>query len=597
MKKNNFLSFIVLFVFAVIWFVGFLFVKWFFLKEETTQKNVGKLQNLSFLKNYLQENYDWEYPYPKGDVKLLDENLERIHLEDKNKDFKEIKDLYVLQWTTCWLNIEDKKFQKNVYDEEFSTWANKKCYSYSVTKDHQNFQIWAVLKAKEDLSTQYAYLTWNIWKSITKSYNWNKKVFHEKKNLPYMPIKNYKISIALKKWKPDYSLKENNEKLEKNLENAVYLPSSNKSSDIKLEAEWENFLFEVVYPNGNKQLLSPNENGKAVLEIKDFKYDGVNTEVGLFNTLWKVAYNMISVGDSSKYNIHDSQWGALVIRGTKFTLDLDKDWSSSFLLEWKIDYKKDNKSYSIKEDANVIGFEDWKKVDIFDFSNKLKSMYSYWVFMDTYMEPKNSFDIKKTDQKLEWTAYELLLKANTEKLKNDEVYELINQNWKKFHLIKFDWFFDFDNSGWKLKDFYSNHLDYFKEIFLQRTSDETFFERFEDREDLKNAIKDYWDTNYYFYQNYDNICKQNWFEGYVKLNDAYRFLFNKNYSSESITFWLNQYLESVLKETYAIVFGNKTDENLWITYFDTKTGSLNYKSSPKTNKGSQKRDGVVLLCR
>jgi hypothetical protein len=74
---------------------------------------------------------------------LLDKNLSVIHLDDKNIPFSDIKNLYVIQGTTCFLKNE---LPDNIlyYDPRFSSDNknfSKKCFAYSVTVDRKYFQL------------------------------------------------------------------------------------------------------------------------------------------------------------------------------------------------------------------------------------------------------------------------------------------------------------------------------------------------------------------------------------------------------------------------------------------------------------------------
>jgi len=78
---------------------------------------------------------------PTGDLILLDKTKDLIHLEDRNIPLDKIKDLYIIQATTCDILKDDEAFQKIAFDPNNSLGKIKRCFTYAITADRKNFQI------------------------------------------------------------------------------------------------------------------------------------------------------------------------------------------------------------------------------------------------------------------------------------------------------------------------------------------------------------------------------------------------------------------------------------------------------------------------
>jgi len=312
-----------------------------------TQKAKLAISNFGSVKSYLLKHYKGNYPVPSWDLILLDKTKKMIHLVNRNTPLNKIKNLYAIQWTTCDILKNDKKFDKINYDPRFSI-INKKtkkvlfkrCFTYSVTKDRKHFQIWTLYKKK--WWDYVARLDSDVkMKSMTKSYNFPILVENWSNNfLPYASMKlspmvevkniwNFKVTVnvswdtndrefLLKKWLNkiltwDISWKYN----------ISITWKVGKNTQIK-------FIWidgSIIYIRWDKQTWKVN------FALKDYSVNW--DKLNYFVETWRFIASIIRLWPDKNMSVnHD--WTTLVIRWTKFTIDANKTTFDTFLSLWHI---------------------------------------------------------------------------------------------------------------------------------------------------------------------------------------------------------------------------------------------------------------------
>lgn len=579
MKKNNWVyvtAWVVVFWLAII-VLAFIF--WFFDYRKQQDINKTNLQNISQISNYLNIFYKDNYPYPAWDLVLLDKNLSQIHLEDKTLPLERVSNLYVIQWTTCWIESDSKEFNNSNFDVRFSTWENKKCFSYSVTKDKKYYQLWAVL---DKWGTYVAYITWNINNSITKDYNSNNTVINWKSNyLPYLPSFNNKILLRIIKWawkvniledplpmqikwKPLFSsvvsvskaFEPFKDKYSQNIRDWwLLLPILDSSKDIELSFSGNKFAFELIYPNGNMQFITPNKNWEAKVQVKWFEYNWINSKISIFNLIWKIAYNLVKLSDDSNYSIYDDKWVTLTIRWTKFAMDIDESGTSTSLVEWKISIRNWLDNYIVDQSNSFIWFDSNKNyIDLFKVPEKLIWVSWLWVALDILLNKPNTFEVRNSNISLSWETFNYFL-SNNKDIKLTSSNDIVWNGIDRYSLFTFDWYFD-DNFAISL---------------------------------VQNRYK----ANDLF----NDICKENWFNSSLDIWQAYKFLWINELSDENISFSINKDLTSVIKKWYILSLKSNFNINdaQSLFYYDWEDWQIKYKNV-SSNNTSDKRNWLVFIC-
>jgi hypothetical protein len=109
--------------------LGFVLYKW-----NTENKRLAKLNKTTesnFEKTYNYLSKLASYPIPSWDVILLNKKWEEIHLENRKISLSKVKGLYAIQWTTCDILKNNKKFNSFNYDPRFSIIKGNKAVSYT----------------------------------------------------------------------------------------------------------------------------------------------------------------------------------------------------------------------------------------------------------------------------------------------------------------------------------------------------------------------------------------------------------------------------------------------------------------------------------
>lgn len=365
------------------------------LNSNKKDKIVKSINNFYKVKDFLEKYYDGKYPIPEWDLVLLDKNLELIHLEDRSKNLNQIKDLYVIQWTTCNILKDSKEFNKINYDSRFSLvsedWDifNKRCFSYSVTKDQKDYQIWTILKEGWVYET---ILEWRFKdKSIIKSYDSSVLVQKESNNfLPYpwehlSPILQVKdvsntdleVKVVPKNWK-DYNLDLKDW-------NNVLFSWNDMSYDI--EIIWKlknNNNLKLVNTNGNVIYINWDKNWNVDFKIENFWLNSNN--IDYFVETWRFIANIVKLEDKKNINVK-KDWVTLVVRWTKFWVSsIDKEFHT-YLSIWSLINKIWNQRYEMSLDGR--SFTNIVKNRLVDDINKSNELLVYSIWNDIKINKYN----------------------------------------------------------------------------------------------------------------------------------------------------------------------------------------------------------------
>lgn len=531
-------------------------------KSESIDKVV--VQNMEEIERIIKDYYKWNYPYPKWDLILVDNNNEQIHLEWK-RDLTTLKNLKFVQGSLCGLWLDNIQFQELRKWTSYSVWENVRCFSYSVTADKKNFQIWWVIPSKRE-----AILLWNSKESITKDYLSNHIVENRsKKYLPYAPTVNSKIIFKKVNWEDADIVFESDlwemtiwqEELLKIKWEWLSLPLWDiPIENLKISIDWNNYLYAIVYPNWNINYLWPNSEWLSEILIEEFKYDWVNSESTVVNSLWKIFYNLVSLSEESDYQIYWSNGSVITIRWTKFLLDLEKDFQCAYLSEWKINFKFQQNQYIVDWLNSLLWLKWWS--DIISSINLAKEfyeitswMYSISVAVDILTNSVFQFIDDFTISELEWNAIRLINTFNEE-------IEFVD--WKVFSwggenmMLYFSWYFD-DNFAIKFMELRRN--DKYKNWFVNNNVS-----------DINDLI--------------NNVCRDNGYEKMIWLDEAYKLLRidNINLSENIINFKLIDKFNWTIKKNSYILFDNETLSDTYITYFDGSDGQIKYKNISSFSK-------------
>ncbi len=533
---------------------------WYFQEQKEQELDKQNLENVEYTISYLTKNYESSYPMPEWDLILLDDWMNQIHLEDRTKSLDEVDDLYVIQWTTCWINTEDEEFINNNHDVRFSTWANQRCFSYSVTNDQNDFQIGYI---SYDWMTTVANLTGTTADSITRSYN-SKRLVSNKDNssLPYMPSMSDKIEVRLLSWEGEITIKEDSTQIQESLIQEkfdedwyIQLPMGRNVDEVDLSMNWDSFVYEIVYPNGNKQTISPNSEWKASLKIQDFEYDWKDSAFAILDNVWRVAYDFVKLGWDSNYNITDNNNWALVIRWTQFTLDSDQEKTLTHLSKWSIEYILDWKEHVVDLWNNIFGFDNaFNLLNVFELWDSFSNLLWYSIAVDLMEHWKQDFQYKSKEQDEKLSApIKWFLPKDAEIVLKDN-YELDFDDNSQKNLLVFSWNFS--------PEFVNNVVW--------------------DRKYVNNVLKD--------------VCLENWFEQIWNLNDWYRFLEKEQLTSSSITFDLNNSTKEIIPSNYDLIFEQQWRNNSHITYYNTRTNYIDHWHAAYKYDDSDSRDWFWIVC-
>jgi len=421
----------ILIVFWWIWFLGYALYAWKKNLDVENSKQTKVENNFLAVKNYLIKNYKWNYPIPSWNIILLDKTKMMIHLSDRNTPLSKIKKLYVIQWTTCDILKNDKEFQKINYDPIHSIKSGnkiifKRCFTYSVTADRKNFQIGTIKTINGKAQAQ---LVWTIDESITRSYSSPRLV----KNggfvdLPY-PAKVSPVVIVHNLW---------NQKLQARVENLLlwetkninlhegvnYLLSDIGKYNIKILWIVKNPLTKIDFVDVDGDLIHLQGNSKNHLlsfEVKDYQLKW--KKKNYFIQTGKFLAEVLKLSPDTNMTVSHN-WTTLVIRGTKFTVEADKNDFDTFLslghiiqiVWWKqIDLTLQH-AFSLIKDSKLV--ENLKKI---------KKLVSFSVLSDVINNPKWKYEIKNNPLTSILTGIQSIKRFNID-------YD----NWQKITLVKVD---------------------------------------------------------------------------------------------------------------------------------------------------------------
>ena len=404
-------------------FVGYALYKWVNTQRQSQLVQQANISNFEATKNYLIKHFKWNYPIPTGDLILLDKTKTMIHLSDRNVSLNEIPNLYVIQGTTCDILKDNNEFQKVAYDKNNSLSKLKRCFTYSVTSDRKNFQIWTIIKKDW---TYVAKLDGTINSSITRSYDSPRLVQNwSEVDLPY-PSKLSPVVVIHNLWKSKIFAEilntKNYDKKKIVLQDWInYLLSSPGEYNIKIY--WN------VYPTTNVKFVD------VVWDIVNLRWNNawqLNFTVKWYKIFWnkkdyiadagKFLAEILKLSPSSDMTVKH-WWTTLVIRWTKFTVQADSENFDTFLslghivqlLEWKkIDLTME-KAFSLIKGTKIV--QDLQKV---------KQLASFTVFYDVLNNPKWSYSI----------AYNQLNSTDIlSGVKSIKKYGINYENWQKIKLI------------------------------------------------------------------------------------------------------------------------------------------------------------------
>ncbi|MEF2175555.1 MAG: hypothetical protein V3575_03720 [Candidatus Absconditabacteria bacterium] len=524
---------------------------------KSIQQKIKDDSSISYIVSYLNNNFQGNYPYPQGDLILMDKNFNQIHLEDRSIPLSNIPDLYIIQGNVCNIGVSDETFLSRGVDEKFSVGENKRCYSYSVTKDRQVFQIGKIDYVNFE---HVASLLGNSEVSITRDFQSMNLVENGGKHfLPYPPYKNNKFTIKL--LKGDYeSLKFFENDLEMNydlssINDGVVFPQEDIGEKVRIEVNGKDFILQITDPKGNLVTLSPDDEGSAVTEISNFDFAGNKTDVDFVNMVGKYVFNLTKMSDSSNYTVSEMNGGVLVIRGTKFVLDVSPKYSYTYLGQGKIEYKAAGNSFELNKDISAIGFDSNRQlVNLFTMNNDLGRLYGYSVAMDSLIKLPVSFNLNP----------ESSIAEKNQLLKD------------KLGMINIGTY-NINEYG----DFYK--LSVFSGSFAPSLA----VDLVTNREYITDILNSYCDSSL------------------LDLTDAYKFI---NYlgtskndeGKDKLQFALNSGLLSVVNGKYLIPFNNSDErakaQNTNLTSFNNHTGDISFKNISSNNE-NDKIDGMILICK
>ena len=564
--KINFKNLLISSVIVVMWIGAFLYSWWYIWEQERQEEERKTMENFEYVVNYLKENYEWNYPYPKGDIKLYDEDFVQIHLEDRNKDIEDVNEVEYIKWNTCWLWIENEEYQENNYDVRYTIWENKRCFSYVVTKDQEDFQVGTFEETMD--WERFALLEWTKDESITKSYDGVNMVKTEGVYLSYMPSYNNNLKLESKRgtWKltvledGEKIIEENNYISENNgrvnneeKESWLTFPKSDESvEELEFVFEWEDFTYRLIDPRWNTQLITPGNEGKAKITYEDFDIKTDSSEISVISEMWRIAYSLVRIGDDSEYEVKDSSGAAIAIRGTKFVTEEKDDTSIAYLHEGKINYQLDESQHSMDSDNNVLWADSEGQLQqLRDLMNKVDSLFSGAVVMDILLNIIEDTKLSETKEiDLEWESFEILDSYNDD--------------------LDFDYARKIENNLVELEAL----------IFKWNISHDFAHEMMQERININNQI-------------FDDLCQQNWYEWLLDLSWAFNILTLENISQEYwAKFTLRNGLDK-LDKNYKFIFDNYTPQMWNITYFDNSSSFINYNVLEKDEESKW----YVIVCK
>jgi len=403
-------------------------------KNETIKVAVGNFQEVD---KYLQDNYKDNYPLPNGDLILLDKHNSLIHLVDRKTPLDKIKNLAVIQWTTCDILKDNKDFGNINFDKRFSiidkNWniVHKRCFSYAVTKDKKHFQIWTIIKNDWNYKS---YLLWNAKTSITKSYN--SPVLAKDSSEDFLPYPAWKLSpVVILKNKQNSSVVVkvvpfDSKEYAINLKEWNNIILSWDSSSYDIEIVWDllnDSSLKFVDTNGSIVYIRPQENSSKVdFKIKDYSID--TKKINYFVETWRFLANIVKLWDDKDMEVKKGGV-TLVIRWTRFTINAWKDTFNTFLSLWHIvqNVAWKNVNLTLQNAFSVV--KDSKLVEnVEEIKKAVNKLVGFTVFNDILTSPSYKISVSS----LWWNVTDLTWAYGLKK------YKVSYGNWQDIWLVVFD---------------------------------------------------------------------------------------------------------------------------------------------------------------
>ena len=428
MKKLSLYVILVL----IVWVLFYSFKSYENKRWNLIRNNNLAIANFNLVKKYLEKNYKWNYPIPNWDLILLDKYGKMIHLENRNTPLNKIKNLYVIQWNTCQILKNDKKFNKINYDPRFSIISSKtkkvlfkKCFTYSVTKDRKKFQIWTLVKNNE--WNYVAKLDWNMSKPIIKSYDSPILVKNESITfLPYAPVKLSPVVEIKNLWKSKLTIDVSNDNVDKKIiaKNWVnQLLSWNMSWKYNISIIWNIWnktQIEFITTNGSIVYIRwDKRTWKVNFVLKNYSVDW--NKLNYFVETWRFIASIIKLGPDKNMSVNHN-WTTLVIRWTKFTIDANQNTFDTFLSLWHIVQKVWNQDISLTMQK---WFSLLKNNKLIKDMKKIEQLAGFTVFSNILNQRVWSPKIYGNSTNLTW----IIRKS----------FPILSYNdWQKFTVIKMD---------------------------------------------------------------------------------------------------------------------------------------------------------------
>ncbi len=564
-----------LFIIIIIWWIllWLISIVQFKTKEKVqNDKQNIQLSNFENTKKYLINNYKGNYPLPSWNLVIMDKTMTMIHLDNRNIPLDNIKNLYVIQWNTCNILKTDKQFQKINYDNINSIWTGKnilkRCFTYSVTKDRKNFQIWTIIKEKWKY---VAKLDWTISKSITKSYSSPRLVKNWSEiDLPYY----YKLSPIIH---IDHL---NNSRIIAKITDNQTLETKTITLhwwiNYLIDSPWK-YTIKIIWKTSKKTIvkfidvdwniinIQWNKNNLINFKVNDYEIKWKNKNY--FVEAWKFLADILKLSDESNMTVTNNTT-TLVIRWTKFSINATKDSFDTFLSLWHIIQILNGKKIDI--DINH-AFSMLKNNKIIENLENAKKIVSFSTLMDVINNPAWAYKIIL----LSWNQ---LQNTKLSWLKKEKKVLLNYENWQNIWILILDlnnWYDKFDNIL-KLN---------LKKLNLN---------------DIYNKIKnDNWKWEDRLYKNFvNNICKYAWFKWWLDIS-KFRYILD----IDNNTFWklkLKDYISNNLwlkNNNYIILSSRHYNwQNSQILSYDPNDRLWIMTTNFKSINNNDKIEKVLVTC-
>lgn len=136
---------IVVVILAIIWTISFVSLSGYMVSSRNAQRITDAGVIISWLKSYKQKS--WSYPSPSEKFNIINYWSENIE---------------IYQWVID-NNVSISTLNSIPVDPKI-----KKAYSYSITRNRQNFQIWLSMESADNDKKQFAFVDWD-YKTLAKN--------------------------------------------------------------------------------------------------------------------------------------------------------------------------------------------------------------------------------------------------------------------------------------------------------------------------------------------------------------------------------------------------------------------------------------------